>query len=111
MTSIQSKDKLGPVEMILKWFKAAWDLQADGDQTNATLCPASTKALTDHLVKEKILEEGQQICDLGSSYGSLLLNMVNYASINITGYGIEESRKRHVLGSGSEIGNSLPQES
>ena len=99
MTSIQSKDKLGPVEMILKWFKAAWDLQADGDQTNATLCPASTKALTDHLIKENILEEGQQICDLGSSYGSLLLNMVNYASIAITGYGIEESRKRHVLGS------------
>jgi len=63
--------------MILKWFKVAWDLQGDGDQTNASLCPASTKKLTDHLIKANILQEGQQV----------------------SGYKIEESRTRHVLGS------------
>ena len=55
INSIQIKAKLGLVEMILKLFKVAWDLQGDGDQTNAPLCPASTKKLTDHLIKANIL--------------------------------------------------------
>ena len=65
--------------------------------TRASLCPSGTKKLTKHLVSEGVLQDGDQICDFGSSYGSLLLNIVNYSVLKITGYGIEQARMRHDL--------------
>ena len=66
--------------------------------TRASLCPSGTKKLTKHLVSEGVLQDGDQICDFGSSYGSLVLNIVNHSGLKITGYGIEQARMRHQLG-------------
>ena len=97
----QKKDKLGAVEMVTKVWKTAWDGKSDGDQTNVTLIPESTKNLTKHLVDKEVLKDGDQICDFGSSYGSLVLNIVNHSGLKITGYGIEQSALRHTIGCNS----------
>ena len=82
-------------------FHFAWQFQADGEQSNATLTPGSIRKIVEKLANEKYIKSGDKILDCGSSYGSLLLIMLNELenkNITATGYGIEYALIRHILG-------------
>ena len=57
---------------IYTFFKRLWDLQADGDQTNATMTNASLERLVPWLCDKGIIRDKDVFLDIGSSYGSLL---------------------------------------
>jgi len=92
------KPKKDVVSFIRPYFKTAWILQADSNQTNATLTDASIKRLVDHLIKKEVLNNKSIFVDCGSSYGSLLLNVINLCMkdrVMVKGYGIEYATLRH----------------
>jgi len=98
------KDPIYIHNFIDKHFKRAWDLQSDGDQTNATLVRGSLIKFSKALVH--LLEPNDRIVDLGSSYGSLIWIVVSIINafngeLNISGEGWEYSDKRHKLGCAS----------
>lgn len=93
-----------PAHFIAKVWKFAWDLQADGESTNATLTVASIMCLAKFLLANNAVENGDAILDCGSSYGSLPLQLINAInvennSIFIQGFGMEYASIRHILGS------------
>ena len=93
-----------PVIFITKIFKFAWDLQADGENTNATLTSQSIIKLSRFLLSSKALKNGDAILDCGSSYGSLPLQLINAINvednnISVRGFGMEYANIRHILGS------------
>lgn len=84
---------------IEKYFRDAWKLQSDGDQTNATLVRKSLLDFAEFL--SKYLVEEDRIIDLGSSYGSLIWIVVatlNTKIKNVSGEGWEYGEQRHKLG-------------
>ena len=82
-------------------FKPAWDHQADGDQTNATLQPASIQTLSKAIVAIELEGEQQVFLDLGSSYGSLLWQLsdkLDWGGKPPILFGYEYSLLRHIWG-------------
>ena len=93
-----------PVIFITKLWKFAWDLQADGENTNATLTSQSIIKLSRFLLSSKTLKNGDAILDCGSSYGSLPLQLINAINvedknISVREFGMEYAHIRHILGS------------
>ena len=106
LSKIKVDEKKDAISIIKSSFKTAWDHQADTYQTNATITGKSIRKLTDHMVEKKILLDNSLFLDCGSSYGSLLLNVVNICkdkNISIKGYGIEYAKIRHSLGCESMV--------
>lgn len=96
-----SQDIKCPVNYITSFFKRAWDHQADGWQTNATLILSSIVTMAEHMHRYELIKTGDAIVDCGSSYGSLILAMVNLLEtfdISVKGFGIEYATIRHKLG-------------
>ena len=97
--------KIPPVsKFIWSSFAHAWQFQADGFQTNATLTPTSIQTLAKFMLEKKLIADGDGIFDCGSSYGSFLLSIVNEImyldnKMHVRGYGMEYARIRHTLGS------------
>ena len=60
---------LTPEKYIRRSFWSNWELQADGDQTNATMQMSSIKTFADSL--KDIVKSNTMFLDCGSSYGSL----------------------------------------
>ena len=93
------------IQFIRSSFLLGWHLQADGDQTNATLTQASILTMAKELVNKDMIKAGDNFVDFGSSIGSFLWFLSenlrkldsNYISLKL--YGIEYSKNRHILGS------------
>ena len=108
--TLVQREPVRPTKFVASAFRFAWQLQSDGDQTNATLQPQSAEYLVDALLSWRdesdngMFRSEDCIVDFGSSYGSLLLQIVNHIAsvgpdIVVRGYGIEYSKQRHILGS------------
>ena len=101
VSTLKLKDKENAMDFISKHFKVCWDHQADTNQTNATLDDPSIIKIVNHMVNHEILKNGCVFLDCGSSYGSLLLHIVNLCkkqNVSIKGYGIEYAALRHNQG-------------
>jgi hypothetical protein len=97
-------DASGVLKLISSVFKFAWDLQADGFQTNAMLTNTSIVTLVDRMLALNIFHQGDVIVDCGSSYGSLLLSLINIIKLrdpqlHMKAVGLEYAVPRVVLGS------------
>ena len=79
-----------PVIFITKLWKFAWDLQADGENTNATLTSQSIIKLSRFLLSSKTLKNGDAILDCGSSYGSLPLQLINAINVEDKNISVRE---------------------
>ena len=108
--TLVQRDPVRPTKFVASAFRFAWQLQSDGDQTNATLQPQSVENLVDALLSwcddsgNAMFRSEDCIVDFGSSYGSLLIQIVNHMAsmrpdIVVRGYGIEYSKQRHIVGS------------
>ena len=69
--------KKDSISYIKPYFKMAWELQADSYNTNAMLTSNSIRKLSDTMIKEKIIKDKSLLIDCGSSFGSLILPLVN----------------------------------
>ena len=97
---VRERKLLNYVDYVRSFFLKIWDLQADGDQTNATMQPSSIKQFAEHLKSNNMVDSNTVFLDCGSSYGSLLWLLSHYLEehSNLKLLGIENSDKRHVLG-------------
>lgn len=90
------------VKHVNTYFKLAWgELSSDRYQTNATLSPSSIIKLSEWIAHFAM--ENDCICDLGSSYGSLIINItfcvnVLRPGLNVSGVGWEYALPRHIQG-------------
>ena len=98
---VRKRKLLTHVDYIRSSFRNNWELQADGDQTNATLQTSSIKRLALELRDKGVVNSNTVFLDCGSSYGSLLWFLSYFSmdhSTNLKLLGIEYSLLRHVLG-------------
>ena len=91
-------------DIVSRYFKLAWDHQADGGETNATITNGGICNIATELMENSLVSSGDMIVDCGSSYGSLLLSICNKVksmnpNIHLKGYGIEINDIRNELGS------------
>jgi hypothetical protein len=104
MDCLKGNSQVSGEKNVNHFFKTAWDLQADGDQTNATLTEGSIKHLVTQLHKKDCLSIKDVILDIGSSYNSLMWNVSETIHNLIPGsdpvcIGYEYSVFRHLVGS------------
>ena len=90
-------------KFVYPYFKMAWNLQADGDQTNATLTNTSLNLMISALQENDCLSNRDVIVDIGSSYNSLMWYFAQGVHRQMPGsypvcLGYEYSLYRHCLG-------------
>jgi hypothetical protein len=94
-----------PLAFVVSSFHKTWELQSDGDHTNAsTLTKRSIEKFVGHLLDLNIMSDGDVFLDIGCSYGSLIWGIIQAItalrpSCNVQGLGLEYSDYRCYLGS------------